>query len=144
MTQIIELLELYFPQIIAGLFPSLIALVPMIITAVKNIKVNNQVKDLLKIVSDLEKGNISMGQAVDASVKQINDAKALVIDEFKEVHELAKDSLAKDVIHVQNIVGQQITSMEQNMAEIQMSLVQTLEKLRNEGSKKDEAKEQVE
>ena len=133
MSQIIELLELYFPQIIAGLFPSLIALVPMIITAVKNIKVNNQVKDLLKIVSDLENGNISMGQALDAGVQQINDAKASVTAEFKEIHDLAKDSLAKDVVHVQNIIGQQITSMEQNMVEIQMSLEQTLEKLRLAG-----------
>lgn len=134
MSQIIELLEVYFPQIIAGLFPSLIALVPMIITAIKNVKVNNQVKDLLKIVNDLEKGNISMGQALDAGVKQINDVKATVINEFKEVHDQAKDSLAKDVIHVQNIIGQQISSMEQNMAEIQMSLVQTLEKLRLAGT----------
>ncbi|HZK23453.1 MAG TPA: hypothetical protein VFC62_05045 [Atopostipes sp.] len=141
MSQIIELLELYFPQILAGLFPSLIALVPVIITAVKNIKVNNQVKDLLKIVNDLETGNISMGQALDAGVRQINDVKTSVINEFKEVHDLAKDSLAKDVIHVQNIVGQQITSMEQNMAEIQMSLVQTLEKLRNAGAENDEVKE---
>ena len=133
MSQIIELLELYFPQIIAGLFPSLIALVPMIITAVKNIKVNNQVKDLLKIVSDLENGNITMGQALDAGVQQINDAKASVTAEFKEIHDLAKDSLAKDVVHVQNIIGQQITSMEQNMVEIQMSLAQTLEQLRLSG-----------
>lgn len=124
--QLVELL----PAILAGLFPSLMALIPTIVVAVKNIKVNKQVDDLLGIVDNLKAGNITMGQALDKTLGQVNDVKSQVIAEFKEVHVEAKAAITKDVGVLQDKIGDQIKSFEMQMAEIQLALMQNLERMK--------------
>lgn len=123
--QLYELL----PAILAGLAPSLMALIPVIITSIKNIKINSQVNDLLKIVDDLQNGNITVGKALDLTLGQVNDVKAQVMDAFVSVHEQAKESITKDVSTLQDKIGTQIKSFEMNMAEIQLALKQNIERM---------------
>lgn len=123
--QLYELL----PAILAGLAPSLMALIPVIVTSIKNIKINAQVNDLLKIVDDLQNGNITVGKALDMTINQVNDVKTQVIKEFESVHEQAKEAITKDVSALQDKIGTQIRSFELNMSEIQLALKQNLERM---------------
>lgn len=126
-----NLIAEYLPSILAGLFPSLMALIPVIVTSIKNIKVNKNLDDLAEMVQNLKEGNITIGQALDQTIKQVDEVKSNVIKEFNEVHNEARVALTKDVGELQLTVNSKLSEFELMTHEILLALTQNVERMKN-------------
>lgn len=117
---------------IAGLFPSLITIIPMVVTMVKNVKVNKQVDMLLETVEKVKSREMTVGQAVDANLKGINEAMNKFHKDFENVAYDAKEAITKDVIVMQDKVESTIHTFEQQMSEVSLAIAQAMERWRLE------------
>lgn len=84
--------ELIVP-FIAGLFPSLMAVIPVIIASVKNIKINRNMKDLQLSVADVLQGN----KSVESLWDDIKGDVSSIVEQVKDVGVIARQSIQEDV-----------------------------------------------
>lgn len=84
--------ELIVP-FIAGLFPSLMAVIPVIIASVKNIKINRNMKDLQLSVADVLQGN----KSVESLWDDIKGDVSSIVEQVKDVSVVARQSIQEDV-----------------------------------------------
>jgi|SRR5690554_793772 len=84
--------ELIIP-FIAGLFPSLMAVIPVIIASVKNIKINRNMKDLQLSVADVLQGN----KSVESLWDDIKGDVSSIVEQVKDVSVIARQSIQEDV-----------------------------------------------
>lgn len=84
--------ELIVP-FIAGLFPSLMAVIPVIIASVKNIKINRNMKDLQLSVADVLQGN----KSVESLWDDIKGDVSSIVEQVKDVGVIARESIQEDV-----------------------------------------------
>lgn len=84
--------ELIVP-FLAGLFPSLMAVIPVIITSVKNIKINRNMKDLQLSVADVLQGN----KSVESLWDDIKGDVSSIVEQVKDVSVIARQSIQEDV-----------------------------------------------
>ena len=84
--------ELIVP-FIAGLFPSLMAVIPVIIASVKNIKINRNMKDLQLSVADVLQGN----KSVESLWDDIKGDVSSIVEQVKDVNVIARQSIQEDV-----------------------------------------------
>lgn len=92
----IELQELLIP-FLAGLFPSLMAVIPVIITSVKNIKVNKNVKDLQELFKGLSLDTNKNKEIFEQAATLAKQTAEHVDFEIKEIYSIAKKSIVDDV-----------------------------------------------
>ena len=84
--------ELIVP-FIAGLFPSLMAVIPVIIASVKNIKINRNMKDLQLSVADVLQGN----KSVESLWDDIKGDVSSIVEQVIDVSVIARESIQEDV-----------------------------------------------
>jgi predicted butyrate kinase (DUF1464 family) len=86
-----------FESIIAGLFPSLVVVIPTVIALVKNVKVNRNVEDLQNSVIDFVKGQLDFKDLINASTKSIDNLMNDYSSELKKLFEDVKTGVSKDI-----------------------------------------------
>lgn len=86
-----------FESIIAGLFPSLVVVIPTVITLVKNVKVNRNVEDIQNSVIGFVKGQLDFKELINDSTKSIDNLMNDYSLELKELFEDVKSGVSKDI-----------------------------------------------
>lgn len=108
----IDLFNQYLPEILAGLFPSLIAIIPVVATVIKNKVVNKNVIDLQKTVDELLDGHIDLSQLINVVKTVIEDVTENSTKEIKELYALVKEGLTKDVTELEKRFADKIKEVE--------------------------------
>ncbi len=86
-----------FESIIAGLFPSLVVVIPTVITLVKNVKVNRNVEDIQNSVIGFVKGQLDFKELINDSTKSIDNLMNDYSLELKKLFEDVKSGVSKDI-----------------------------------------------
>lgn len=129
----LEQLVEYLPNIIAGLVPSLISVIPTVVVILKNIKVNRQVEELQSTVADFASGKISLEQSITKTQGIMESAVKDVTGELTKVYETAKDAIERDALVIQNNVAQTVKSAEVSMQSVQNSISHLMEEVIRRG-----------
>lgn len=86
-----------FESIIAGLFPSLVVVIPTVIALVKNVKVNRNVEDIQNSVIGFVKGQLDFKELINDSTKSIDNLMNDYSLELKKLFEDVKSGVSKDI-----------------------------------------------
>lgn len=83
--------------LLAGLFPSLMVLVPTFTMLFKNIKVNRNVEDLQNAVKDLLTGDFNISKVIDHAKETFKDLSENYLTEIMGLIEELKGGLVNDI-----------------------------------------------
>lgn len=86
-----------FESIIAGLFPSLVVVIPTVIALVKNVKVNKSVEDIQNSVIGFVKGQLDFEELINTSTKAIDSLMNDYSSELKKLFEDVKSGVSQDI-----------------------------------------------
>lgn len=107
-----EFLNEFLPNILAGLFPSLLALIPTFILIFKNINVNKIVDELGSKVHNVLKGEQSFESIIKESIKEFKDLNEGSLKELKELVSEMKEAARNDIQALEESFNQRMKDQE--------------------------------
>ena len=107
-----EFLNEFLPNILAGLFPSLLALIPTFILIFKNINVNKIVDELGSKVHNVLKGEQSFESIIKETIKEFKDLNEGSIKELKELVSEMKEAARNDIQALEESFNQRMKDQE--------------------------------
>lgn len=107
-----EFINDFLPNVLAGLFPSLIALIPTFILIFKNININKIVDELGSKVHNVLKGEVSFEFIIKESIKEFKELNEGSIKELKELVEQMKEAAINDIQALEESFNQRMKDQE--------------------------------
>lgn len=107
-----EFLNEFLPNILAGLFPSLLALIPTFILIFKNINVNKIVDELGSKVHNVLKGEQSFESIIKESIKEFKELNDGSLKELKELVSEMKEAARNDIQALEESFNQRMKDQE--------------------------------
>ena len=107
-----EFLNEFLPNILAGLFPSLLALIPTFILIFKNINVNKIVDELGSKVHNVLKGEQSFESIIKESIKEFKELNEDSLKELKELVSEMKEAARNDIQALEESFNQRMKDQE--------------------------------
>ena len=107
-----EFLNEFLPNILAGLFPSLLALVPTFILIFKNINVNKIVDGLGTKVHNVLQGEQSFVSIIKNSINEFKELNDGSLKELKELVEQMKEAAMNDIQALEESFNQRMKDQE--------------------------------
>ena len=107
-----EFLNEFLPNILAGLFPSLLALIPTFVLIFKNINVNKIVDELGSKVHNVLKGEQSFESIIKESIKEFKDLNDGSLKELKELVSEMKEAARNDIQALEESFNQRMKDQE--------------------------------
>ena len=107
-----EFLNEFLPNILAGLFPSLLALIPTFILIFKNINVNKIVDELGSKVHNVLKGEVSFEFIIKESIKEFKELNDGSLKELKELVSEMKEAARNDIQALEESFNQRMKDQE--------------------------------
>lgn len=107
-----EFLNEFLPNILAGLFPSLLALIPTFVLIFKNINVNKIVDELGSKVHNVLKGEQSFESIIKESIKEFKELNDGSLKELKELVSEMKEAAKNDIQALEESFNQRMKDQE--------------------------------
>lgn len=107
-----EFLNEFLPNVLAGLFPSLLALIPTFILIFKNININKIVDELGSKVHNVLKGEVSFEFIIKESIKEFKELNDGSLKELKELVEQMKEAAINDIQALEESFNQRMKDQE--------------------------------
>lgn len=107
-----EFLNEFLPNILAGLFPSLLALIPTFVLIFKNINVNKIVDELGSKVHNVLKGEQSFESIIKESIKEFKELNDGSLKELKELVSEMKEAARNDIQALEESFNQRMKDQE--------------------------------
>ena len=107
-----EFLNEFLPNILAGLFPSLLALIPTFVLIFKNINVNKIVDELGSKVHNVLKGEQSFESIIKNSINEFKELNEGSLKELKELVSEMKEAARNDIQALEESFNQRMKDQE--------------------------------
>lgn len=107
-----EFINDFLPNLLAGLFPSLLALIPTFILIFKNININKIVDELGSKVHNVLKGEVSFEFIIKESIKEFKDLNEGVIKDLELLVGDMKEAARKDIQALEESFNQRMKDQE--------------------------------